>query len=183
MKIVLQPIIRIDSEVVAVVGHFVRVHHWGWNFDWTAEVEIVVAHRICELLDDPLRKFAVVLRNDVVDWSGSGNRGGVGNHVEVEFLPFIIMLDKCGVDNSSGRRIQHSCSVLLHFEEPRVDFLVYKDVKNLWLIARFVGLDRLGNQFNLCFFNFFLHWRPANTVSVDNNLVRQLLVVVLFVVG
>jgi hypothetical protein len=70
----------------------------------------------------------------------------------------------------------------LHFKEPRVDFLVHKDVKNLWLIARFVGLDRLRNQFNLCFFNLFLHGGPANTISVHNDLVRQFLVIVLFVV-
>jgi hypothetical protein len=76
------------------------------------EVEVAVAHRVLEFLNCPLHKFAVVLHNDVVDWIGSSNQGGVGDLAEIELLCLLYKLNKVGFNNSFGRRIRYRCSSL-----------------------------------------------------------------------
>ena len=119
-----------------------------------------------------------------MDWTGSGNSGVVGDHVEVElFSSFLNKLNKVGVDNSSGRRIQHSCSGALLFEEPSVDFLVHKNVKNLWIVAFFLGLDCLGHLAKLLVENLLLHGGSTYAISIDDDLLGQIVLIVFFIIG
>jgi hypothetical protein len=127
MKIVLKRLRdRCGAKLVTVVCDLVRVHHRSGHFDRASEVEVVVALVVRELLDCALRKSAVVLSNDVVHWTGGGNRSVMRYHVEVELIGALVQLNKTLINNGSFGRVQHILAVLL--EEPGIGLFVDKDI-------------------------------------------------------
>jgi len=76
--------IRLDPEIVCVVGDLLGIHNCAGHLDRAHEVEVVVAQVVCELLNLSLLHDRRVDNHLVVNWQGRGNCGSVRHHVEVK---------------------------------------------------------------------------------------------------
>jgi hypothetical protein len=139
------------------------------------ESKVHVALLVSELLNLEFVHGGSIVHDFVVDWDRCGGFWIlVRNHEEVENAVSIV-LHNCSVDHRTRLRIHPLPIVLL--EDSRGGVKVKENVEDFDLTlgshsARSEALDSLLNLVNLRLLDFFLHGWTANSISIDDDLVR-----------
>lgn len=126
--------------IICIVSKLVRVHDRRGHLDRALKVEVVVALLVRELLNLSPAHACRVHGHAVVHRQRSRHRCVVRHHVEVEVVGSALeaVLHDALVDDGAGGDVHDS--LLLDFEEPGVDVLVYEDVEYLWVVGVLVVL-------------------------------------------
>ena len=162
-----------NADVVRVVCNFVRVHNSAWNLDGPHEVEVVVAQVVRERLNFLRGHRCRVLNHEVVHGEGSGNRGPVRDHVEIEAAVAIsrCVLSQTGVDDRTRRWI--GVVVASALDKSSVDLFVDEAVDELRVI---IWLNTSDSRFNLRRLipnDLLLVAGTSDAVPVDRDLLWQ----------
>lgn len=162
------------SNLSSVDGDLVCKHARCGDLDGVWPVVVVVAQGICEVEDRFLGDVRIVL----CDIEVSGLHGTLGHGVwheeEVEFaVDDLCLLNESLIDEGSLRRVEDLGARLL--EEPLSDSLVDDDEGDVWELLLFTVLisHDLLQLLELVRDDLLSHG-IADTISVDENVFRQL---------
>lgn len=165
-----------EFVLLSIGANLVGIHANHRHFDGASKVEVVVAQVVRGCLKLILVHWGSVINHFVQHWLGGGNSSLVRDQVEVK-LGVTLYFNHSGINNCAWAGIQIICARF--GEQAMLNVAIYKAVDNLRLVARGWVLKQIGDDFDLMFLDFGGHAWPTHTISVDDNLLRETLGVLL----
>jgi len=162
------------------IGDLVGIHAWGRHFNGTSPIEVIVTKGECQLLELNLGQGRLIERHIEVGWSLTSLGALDRNEEEIElFLGRAAGFDEVTVDDASTGRVVEAV-VAIHDEEVLDNALVNDHKSNLGLDTCLVvhlvaGLGELSDLG----VNDLLALSSTHTVTVDDNVCREVVLVVL----
>lgn len=175
---------RYVSNLATVHGDFISEHAWSWNLDTVGPVEVVVAESVGKVQNGILRYLGGVGGHVEVGRFNRSLSNRVWNQEKVEgAVNNFSLLDETVIHISSLWRVCDG-GVATHLEESLPNSLVYNDegvFGEYWVLLPVDAVLLLYDLVELLklVVDYLCSHRVSNSVSVDENVVRKLTMVVL----
>jgi hypothetical protein len=148
------------------------VHAYHGYLDGPREIEVVVTHVIGGCLKGILVQGRRVVHHFIEDRLGCSHCRLVRHQVEVVIGVSLLLYDT-GID--AGTRARVEAVLILLDKQSVLNVAIYQAEYNLWFVSLSRVLKHIGYHFNFMTLNLSSHTRSTHTISVDNDLFRELL--------